>query len=547
MRNAILVGAALLFLILGIIARYLPNKYTLETCRVTQQQSAKVILVHGLIHYDSLHILSYDIQDRLKFTAEYVDKNSVALFIDPLEKKLPEFLIFYGVKKTFAFQEKINLEYFKTYFDYFRTYDRYFYFHFSILGGVALLFAISLLVSQIAQIPLLKDFNLITFSALILLALENYYLKINTYISWVGLSNVVLWILMMVSQGVIKYYHKQRPSISIGNIWSTTDLSLGLLVCVCFAFFPILREMHLIIQALILILLAFNYNAILQFNVHISRAFKIINWVGLPIFLGQWLQVFYDVTSEDFKIIIAYMLLSFLVVLAVLIARYILIEFRKSSEISAINVRLRREIGQREFASIENERRRLVDELHGDVLNRVHMLKLQLSHVPNENNGFDLQVQHHVQETLQSLRKYSYSLYPPYVEQLSLSDILKREIEGFDMDPINRFQLLLPIESKNTITAILKVWIYRVFKEFVLFYGLDKTDNFVVIFLDNEDESKIRFTLKYRIWQSQSPVFKSLNESNVRTYLDYLSAEFNWVLNEEYQGWTFTFDRSAVI
>ncbi|MCL9980860.1 MAG: hypothetical protein NBV77_05380 [Bacteroidia bacterium] len=86
---------------------------------------------------------------------------------------------------------------------------------------------------------------------------------------------------------------------------------------------------------------------------------------------------------------------------------------------------LKNKLGFAQLESSENERRRIVSELHNDVLNRIDMLSMTANQSALNQDNINL----NLIDSLQVLRKYTYKLYPPHTDVLSIADIFQREAE----------------------------------------------------------------------------------------------------------------------
>lgn len=94
---------------------------------------------------------------------------------------------------------------------------------------------------------------------------------------------------------------------------------------------------------------------------------------------------------------------------------------------------LKNRLGLAQLESSENERKRIVAELHNDVLNRIDMLSMTINQTDQEQES----VNKNLTDSLQVLRHYTYRLYPPHTDVLPLEDIFSREAELWRNASIN--------------------------------------------------------------------------------------------------------------
>jgi hypothetical protein len=94
---------------------------------------------------------------------------------------------------------------------------------------------------------------------------------------------------------------------------------------------------------------------------------------------------------------------------------------------------LKGQLGLAQLESSENERKRIVAELHNDVLNRIDMLSMTV----NQNGQNQELVNKNLTDSLHVLRQYTYKLYPPHTDVLPLADIFLREAELWRNQTVN--------------------------------------------------------------------------------------------------------------
>jgi len=123
---------------------------------------------------------------------------------------------------------------------------------------------------------------------------------------------------------------------------------------------------------------------------------------------------------------------------------------------------LKNKLGLAQLESSENERKRIVSELHNDVLNRIDMLTM----TANQNALNQDVINLNLIDSLNVLRKYTYKLYPPHTDVLSLGDIFRREAEIWSESSLN---IKVTFDSAwNQIREEHKMPIFR-FVEYVTF------------------------------------------------------------------------------
>lgn len=108
-----------------------------------------------------------------------------------------------------------------------------------------------------------------------------------------------------------------------------------------------------------------------------------------------------------------------------LVIYYLTADMRLREKLATTNLSLSQELGQKQIDYSEKERHHLVRELQEDLLNRIQMLNHQVSH-----QGQDLKLDRDFSNLLEETRRYTYRLFPPYVQQLNMLSVFRREVDS---------------------------------------------------------------------------------------------------------------------
>jgi signal transduction histidine kinase len=276
------------------------------------------------------------------------------------------------------------------------------------------------------------------------------------------------------------------------------------------------------------------YSKVSRFINHYDFHFRVLFSLGGWILWGNILTLFL-IESITTGLALNVILMVYMVILAYFISEQLLQELKRNVLLNEENLELETVLGHKAINSAENERKRMAQDLNGDVLKRVYSLTKKL-----ENNHLDLDnIANESQETLQALRNYSYSLYPPYLENLPLEDILKREIEKRDINDwvvlnINVDESLIVVYHR-----IFKLWVYRIVNEYINAYLHENRISETLNVLLSRIESDI---WAFEIFHNSVNLeeFKpSLNIDAIDIYARYMNAEFSLINIEGHFGWRF--------
>lgn len=175
---------------------------------------------------------------------------------------------------------------------------------------------------------------------------------------------------------------------------------------------------------------------------------------------------------------------------------------------------LKNKLGFAQLESSENERKRIVSELHNDVLNRIDMLSMTANQSALNQDSINL----NLIDSLQVLRKYTYKLYPPHTDVLSIADIFQREAEVWADSAIH---VEVNIDSSwNQLNLDYVMPIFR-FVEFVT-QSFAQFETFGKV-LWNFSAQKQQFILQIQAIGDFNDVY--LNKDDYLIYKDLLNAE----------------------
>jgi hypothetical protein len=186
---------------------------------------------------------------------------------------------------------------------------------------------------------------------------------------------------------------------------------------------------------------------------------------------------------------------------------------------------LKNKLGLVQLESSETERKRIVSELHNDVLNRIDMLSMTANQSAHNQELVNL----NLSESLKVLRKYTYNLYPPHTDVLSFEDICFREAEIWS---VASFEIKVQFDPLwNELKEDYKLPVFRFF-EFVTKF-VQQQCNVTLgrwIFSFQEQQFMIRL-----IFEGVGHHF-TINPENYLIFTDLLNARSQQAtLNEQYE------------
>ena len=523
-----------------VLVIFLIEILTASTNKITHNQAilvpqdAHVIILGKLQHADSF-VLHSASGDRLyKFEKIEYLSNSIALIKIPdgLLRTHTDSLHGYNIKGITR-KRLLHARFFNDIFQYFSAYDTYFFLGSLFIGGLAFLFAFSSIMAAIAKIDLLYLFSGFIGIALYTLALKQFQVPFYKEMSGIDLATFVLYLNIGMLLVLLNYLHKLKPTQRLFFAAPIGPWFIGLLVLSASFIITSSEWVDLFQITLLLALWVYSYINIFRFVNGFSWSFKLLIILGIPLSMVYWSTLLLDFSSNQ-SLFIDTAILAYFIVLASFIAEQILGEFNNSIALNLENLQLEIELGARQILSVENERKRMVQDLHRDVITRVANLANQSNHELLDYNRIEAESK----ATLQSLRDYSYSLYPPYLEQLTLKNILQRELDRYEYF---EFEALIEINEPeaNHFEPVFKLWVYRVFKEYLL--GLHRRPNPQKLHLCLDFTSNLDWELRI-VNQIEGNIlgspFKALS-ADIGIYTDYYGAVFEEIDSPVQKGWRF--------
>lgn len=337
------------------------------------------------------------------------------------------------------------------------------------LGSTLFLVFLSVLFAIAVRNPLIVKFAELSF-AIFLIVLFNESNILQNQLEFfhpilLFLNGLILWV------GFRYTDYAQSLKKGFGDYtlnWRVIISGLSLLVAVNFIFREVvwLGILVLTLEVIVTFILLFLY-------IYHTYYFKWYNQFILILLTltSEFVLVTQYFNDRELGLHLTEILILELIIAAVFTARVIVWEFEENHKMMEQNLKIQQQLGLIQMESVENERKRIVQELQDDILFKINGLEKSIR---NEKEGDSFFNQ--LDKTLKSLRKYTYQLYPPHLQQLNLVDIFQREIEIMSSDERHIDFIYegyayydFPFETKSNL--------YRIFQQF----------------------------LKYRNWKNQEP------------------------------------------
>ncbi len=405
---------------------------------------------------------------------------------------------------------------------------------FLVLGGLTFLFVFSLIMGFITKIRMLVIFNFVSGFALFIAVLR--YLPVIKFFSvFMSLSSIavwVLWLLVMIFVQSFRFYATFNPDRNTSFLLKGTWI-LGIFVYLSLQLFVIDSQVLAWVQIGIImtILIYWIYKAF-KFVHDYQPEFQLFLILGGFLFGLQWASYFY-LGDFVFGFIMDGISVLYLMFLAFYISKQLLFELKLNLQMNEEVRSLELDMGVRQISLAENQRKQIVDELNLDVLPRVQKL---MGLINAEDVHYE-QIEFESHLTLKSLRNYSYSLYPPYIDQLSFSDILKRDFHKHVNTDSARINLDIDHSLRILHHRVFKLWAYRIFQEYLLQFDIFNITSVLNVTIKKITEE----TWVYEIYHEQSAKQQRPNYQrksiNLGVYMQFMNAHLEEIHHEPQVGW----------
>ncbi len=384
-----------------------------------------------------------------------------------------------------------------------------------LLGSTLFLVFLSVLFAMVVRNPLLTKFAELSF-AIFLIVLFNESNILQNQLEFfhpilLFLNGLILWVGFRYTD-YAKSLKKGFGDYTLN--WKVIILGLSLLVIVNFVFREVvwLGILVLTLEVIATFILLFLY-------IYYTYYFKWYN---------QFILILLTLTSE-FAIVTQYfndrelgltlteILILELIIAAVFTARIIVWEFDENNKMMEQNLKIQQQLGLIQMESVENERKRIVQELQDDILFKINGLEKSIR-IENDSDSFFKQLE----KTLKSLRKYTYQLYPPHLQQLNLIDIFQREIELMTADD-KQIDFVYEGYAFYDFSFETKSNLYRIFQQFLKYRNWKNHDPQVRVQCI-EKEKSYKWTFSTNSSRLNDTYFTT--NQTIELYLKILNARF---------------------
>lgn len=494
--------------------------------------NSKIMIVSNVYALDSIRVFANDKAE----TISYEFLNSCELFILIPEKLFDSRSMKVRVykPKIYSFKSDIQIKSFTSYFDYFKSYEPHLFRMTLLVGGILLLLLLSLFVALIARISILFFYNFLASCVLIFILIQVNFALLERFFSVESLTVFMLWMLILVAHllhNQLKNYDFQTPS------W--VFLNKSVLIAISFLLIgQLFFELGIMLTIIEVVLLSLYYGYLYVFLISNLNGFKMefrnLIKIGLPLFWLGWLVLSFSGNRVAIEIT-DFLLFTFLLICAYFLSVQIIEELNRNKELNNENLQMEMTLSRIQINSSELERKHMMSELKSDVLDGVWQLVGDLNSSTIEKG----EIINKSSDILKSLRDYSYTLFPPYIDQLSLENVLLRELEKWGDESVGAFEVNCNNELPIFQHKVFRLWVYRIFVDFLRL--VKKANGPLSVNIDFLTGTDLwYFEIVYHSNVNPELLKSAAKQMNLDTYLRYMNAEFSFVMEADKNGWRFT-------
>jgi hypothetical protein len=300
--------------------------------------------------------------------------------------------------------------------DYLNDHQVSYFFEGTIIGAFVLITIFSLVFMLLTKIPIFYRVFLFSLFSLWLTLLNHTRmgaLIVDNPLAWFSVSIGILLLLIRLLHEQITEGSSRRVQIVMGLIfasWVNAIMDGPLVLSIVFT--TTMVGWYL-----------FESYGLFKLRIKINTILRTPLLLGIIILPTATVFTFYPYNS-------VYKYTDFLLFLyglgiTALVIYYLTADMRLREKLATTNLSLSQELGQKQIDYSEKERHQVVRELQEDLLNRIQMLNHQVSH-----QGHDVKLDRDFSDLLEKTRRYTYQLFPPYVQQLNMLSVLHRELDS---------------------------------------------------------------------------------------------------------------------
>lgn len=263
--------------------------------------------------------------------------------------------------------------------------------------------------------------------------------------------NLMLALMALILFYSRTYLHTEKTALN-------SIIQRAILVVVMFIGFK--WEAFLILSTLVI---SFWYSFEAQKLVLIVRGYsgRVKYAVSLSVILLPIALVMSEQPQRVYQNASAVIQLLILFGVAAYVVRYLSRSFEANEKLAQENLALSQDLSGMQLLHSERERKRIVEEFEEDILSGVNEIQGSIQKDKNKD------VQLEITNLLSIIRRYSYRLFPPYVNELSLKEVFERELESQNFSA----RVMMDVSHLNILEKPIGEGIKRValqfFREFI--------------------------------------------------------------------------------
>ena len=362
--------------------------------------------------------------------------------------------------------------------DYLNNHQVPYFFEGTIIGSFILITIFSLVFMLLTKIPIFYRVFLFSLFSLWLTLLNHTRmgdLIVDNPLAWFSVSIGILLLLIRLLHEQITEGSSRRVQIVMGLIFASWIHAImdGPLV------------LSIILSTAMVCWYLWESYGLIKIRGKINTILRMPLLIGVVILPTATVFTFYPYNSiykyTDFLLFIYGLGITALVIY------YLTDDMRLREKLAATNLSLSQELGQKQIEYSEKERHQIVRELQEDLLNRIQMLNHKVSH-----EGQITKLDRDFSQLLEKTRRYTYQLFPPYVQQLNMLNVFRRELDTQGL----KIELSLVINSadehildENTELKRMFLSMFRVFLDAINDYSKHEIIRVNIAFDHNGNKS----------------------------------------------------------
>lgn len=490
----------------------------------------EVFVIKGRLKKDSVKIVSKESKIAIcPIESEFF--SHTYLLPDSFKTSSDDYVQVSGlVNRGIVFPEKLDFQEY-SYFDFLKFADKRLLINNIQIGGLFLLLVFPMILNLF-----IKNHWFNSFMGLISLQLVFVILDFTRIGTLPFFHSMLAWVIIAVYFSYVTFIWYLNFYLTVKNVRSKESFTwVGAILLISIGLIADLINKQIFnfwLNFIILLYLGWHIVRLFQMSKTLKLRTRLSTYVIVIGFMVSWSAHLYGlifiIDIVNLILFITFFTAAFLVLLR------IKSELEENISLHINNVALLRSIGWKQIENTESERSEVVRHIQGDTLNQLAIVgKKELIEVST-----NVQIAASLNKVLINLRKYLYELFPPYINDLELSQIIDRQVEALKLSELNikvdsRFTLWQKTEIDNEI----KLCVFRLIQEYVNYFNSELENRTLYFEISQNEANRFKMKLYHIPFGEDNSLNDSIRKTQLLVFKKAYNLQYELISKKDYCGW----------